>query len=579
MTHINYQFGEFYLDTASRNLLCAGKLTRLSPRAFDILLHLIKNHGRVVKKEELIEIVWTDSFVEENNLPVHISALRRVLKERETETKHIETVSGRGYCFLTSVKELKSPIPHLLSNSSAPNPSEIRSIAVLPFANKNDDSESDYLAAAITDSLISKLSKISQLKVISYSAVRQYQNTDFNLQEVGFLLGVDSILTGSIFEIGDELEIQSELVKVGDLSRLWGTQYQCKPENLFKTKTEISAAIADKLQIQLTKSEAKQITKQPTENSEAYQLYLKGRRFLEAHTKQELLKSIDYFNEALKIDSKFALAYADIGYAYLYLAIYFYAPTKETVSKSKQAIQKALTIDENLAEAYAIKGYSQLFELNLTGANQSFRKALELNHNSAYSHGLYGLYLLAVGDFQESLTQHYKSIELNPRLNSFAALSSMLMLMGEFQKAIDNWESSIELFPTFNAVHYGLALSYALLGKFDLALKNVQVALGIICSTENIALDGYIQALSGNHKEARKIIKQLIHNFDDAPVDLYDIAVIYNALGETDKAFEYIEKAYQSKFSHLLFLKIDPRMKSLHSDSRFESILQRLGLA
>lgn len=517
-------------------------------------------------------------FVEENNLPVHISALRRVLKERESGIKYIETVSGIGYCFLTPVEEVNSNILSALSKHLSPKANKIRSIAVLPFINKNPDSKFEYLAEGITDSLISNLSQISQLKVISYSAVSQYKDKQSNLQEAGFLLGVDSILTGSLIEIDGLLEIRVELVKVSDLSHIWGTNYQCKVEHLFKTKTEISVAIADKLQIQLTKSDAKQLIKQPTENSEAYQIYLKGRRFAETHSKQGLLKAVDCFNETLKLDPKFALAHADIAYAYIILGLSFFIPINEAVPKALASIQMALMTDESLSEAHAVNGFFQLYKLDLIGSKESFKNAIKLNSNSGFSHAHYGIYFLAVGDFKKALSLHYRSIELNPHTISFAALSSKLMMMGEFQQAIDNTEDTLELFSNRSNIYYGLAFSYAHLRKFDSALRNIQIAIELTLSTENMALASYIYALSENHSEAIKILNKLIDNYDTTPVDLYDIAAIYNALEDKDRTFEYLEKAFKSKFSHIFLLKIDPRFKSLHSDPRFEPLLRRIGL-
>ncbi len=575
----NYKFGEFYLDINSRNLLHHENLIRLSPRAFDILLYLIKHQGQVVSKDEILENVWADSFVEENNLAVHISALRRVLKERVFNTKHIETISGRGYCFLTPVTEVNSNVFSTLSANRSLEPSEIRSIAVLPFVNKNNDEKFDYLAEGITDSLISNLSNISQLKVISYNAVSQYKDQQSNLREVGFLLGVDSLLIGNIIEIDEKLEIRVELVKVSDLSHIWGTQYHCQIEHLFKTKTEIAVAIADKLQIQLTKSETKQLAKQSTESSDAYKYYLKGQHFSDTRTKQGLLKAIDCFNEALKIDAKFAPAYAQIAYAYTHLANSYFIPVSDAVSKARMAIQKALKIDEGLAEAHAANGYLQLFELDLAGAEKSLKYAVELNQNSWFAHAHYALYLIAVGDFRSTLDHHYKSIELSPHIISYSNLSTKLMMMGEYQKAINNVEEYIGSLPNRGNIHYVLAFSYAQLKKFDLALKNALIAINITSSTENTALYCYIQALFDNHNEALKILNELINNFQNAPIDLYDIAVIYSSLGKNDKAFEYLEKAFDSKFSHLFMLKIDPRLQSLHSDSRFESLLRRIGLA
>ncbi len=576
MSEKHYKFGEFCLDTNSRNLLHREQTIRLSPRAFDILLFLICRQGRVVTKDQIIENVWTDSFVEENNIAVHISAIRRVLGERVYNTKHIETISGRGYCFLTPVTEINSSVFSLLA-AHQPEPSEIRSIAVLPFSIEKTDERSRFLSDGITDSLINSLSQLSELKVISYSAVSGYRYRESNLRDVGFLLGVDSLLIGNIIEIDEDLEIRVELVRVCDLSRIWGTQYQCKLANLFKTKAEISVAIAEKLKIRLTKSETTRLVKQPTENSEAYQFYLKGRRLAETHSKQGLLKAINLFGEALKLDPEFALAHAYTGYAHTILALSFYVAPSEAVPKAEAAIESALAIDSKLSDAHAVRGFLLLYRLDLKQSEKSFKRAIELNPNNGFAHAHYGLYLLACGDFDVALNHHSKSIELSPNTLSFAALSTKLMMMGEYQKSIDNWESSSELFHNHSFAFFGLAFSYAHLGNYHVALKHVESALRIVRSTENLALAAYIYSLSGDRKKARVILKLLIENYDDAPVDFYDIAVIFDSLRDNENALVYLEKAIESKFSHIYYLLIDPRIVSVREDPRFNHFLRRLG--
>lgn len=574
----NYKFGDFYLETNSRSLFNQSKLNRLSPRAFKILLLLITKQGEAVGKNEIIDTVWADSFVEENNLAVHISALRRVLGENISGTKYIETISGYGYRFLPAVEEVDTDIFSALRQNQSSENAEPRSLAILPFANKTGSVEFDYLSEGITEGLIMNLSQLSQLKVIAHSAVSHYKEQAADLQETGFLLGVEAILIGKIFEFDKTLEISVELLKVSDLSHIWGMRYECQFEDFLKTRTDISIAIADKLHLEITKPQMSQLTKQPTKDSEAYKLYLRAWNFAEKKTKQGLLKGIKYYNEALKLDGKFALAYAGIAEAYINLGHFFLIPTDEAISNAQNAIRKALSLHADLSEIHAAKGLLELYNLNLKDSEKSFRRALKLNPNNSSAHSYYSIYLVAVGNFPLSLTHQYKAIELNPFISSrMGALSTRFYLMREYSKAIKTAEEVLELFPNNDLLYANMALAHAHLGLSDSALKNIQIAYEMEQRSDVYAHKGYIYALFGDRKESYTILNDIKSTEYHDPIDFCDIAVIYVALGDNDKAFEYLEKAYESKFSHLFLLKVDPRFDSLRSDPRFEPLLKRIG--
>lgn len=431
----HYKFGDFYLDTNSRNLFNQSKLTRLSPRAFKILLLLIEKQGEAIGKDEIIETVWADSFVEENNLAVHVSALRRVLGENISDIRYIETISGYGYRFLPTVEKVENDNLSAFIQNRLTRADELRSLAILPFTNKSKDSKFDYLSEGIAESLILNLSQISQLKVIAYSAVSRYKTQPLDLREIGFLLGVEAILIGSIAESDETLDISVELIKINNLSHLWGMQYQCKFEQLLKTRTEISVTIASKLRLRLTKSEAKQLNKQPTENSEAYKLYLVGWNFAEKKTKQGLLKGIECYRKALDIDSEFALAYAGLAEAYINLGHFSFIPMQEAVFKTQNAIRESLKFDKNLSEAHAVNGLLQLYNLDLRNSEKSLQTAIELNPNNSIAHSYYSIYLVSTGNFELSLFHQYKAIELNPFILAHTgALPNRFYLMRDFPK-------------------------------------------------------------------------------------------------------------------------------------------------
>lgn len=576
----SYKFGGFYLDTSSRNLLHQEKLIRLSPRAFDILLYLLENQGKVVKKDDLLEIVWKDSFVEENNLPVHISALRRVLRERDSNTKHIETISGRGYCFLTPVQKIDSDIFSTLSTSLPPDANKISSIAILPFSNKSNDSKFDYLAEGIAESLISNLSQLPQLKVMAYSAVSRYKEKVIDVQEIAFILGVSKILSGKIVKLGENLEVSLELINVSDLTQLWGEQYEFQPEDLFKLKKEISHKIVESLKLELTKTEATKLNKQYTSSSTAYKLYLQGRKLMDDRTKPNLLKSIECFEKALKIDSKFALAYTGIADAYNFLGNYFFLSSIEVLPKIKSAIQMSLSLDENLSEAYSSLGFLHLFyEYNVEKVESSLKTALKLNPNNVFAHTLFSVYFLNFSNAEKSLFHHYKALELDPlSITLNGGLASRFIFLNDYSSAIIQGEELLSLYPDYSYGYYYLAFAYAQMGDFVQAVKNIDKALRLNNSLEILALKGYILAFAGSKKEAKQVLDEIIKTSLTTPIDFIDIAHIYAALNEKDKAFEYLEKAREARMNHFCILKVDPRFDKLRSDPRFNPLLQRIGL-
>lgn len=541
----NYRFGGYFLETDSRSLLHAGKIVRLSPKAFQILLMLITHQGQVVSKDDLLHAVWSDSFVEENNLAVHISALRRVLGENLSDTKHIETISGIGYRFLTKVETVRGndTIQAYTATSETddtiPN-TRLNSIAVLPFNNKSGDPRLDYLAEGIAESLILNLSQLSKLKVISYSAVAGYKNKQVDIRETGFLLGVEAIVSGSISEINETLEISVELVQVSNLAHLWGMQYHRSFEQLLKTRTEISLAIAESLHLRLNKTEERQLSKKLTDNSEAYKLYLKGLNLFEKRGKQNLLKSVEHFEKAVELDEKFALAYAALGDAYLNLAHFFVFPTQKALLKADEAINRAIDLDANLSEAYSVKGLLNLFGLEIEKARASLEKAMELNPNNSMACSYYSIYLAIIGKKEKSIEYQYRSIELSPFVESRnASLSTRYYLVGEYEKAIQHAEEAIEIFPTHSLLHLAQAYSYAALEMFDEAMEKIEIFYSHHATTEIMALKAYVYARKNEREKSLEIIDKLLANIKTEPVDLYDIGIIYGSLGYKDKAFEF----------------------------------------
>jgi adenylate cyclase len=574
-----YKFEGFQLNKKNRALFQQGKQLHLSQRAFEILLFLVERHGQIVTKEFLLEEIWNGSFVEEGNLAVQMSALRNLLGEKRGEYKYIQTVTGKGYCFVADVEK---QVVENLTQPTSKNlvPENDLSIAVLPFWNRNEDQNIDFLAEGITESLISNLSQLPQLKVMAYSAVSPYQEKEIDVQETAFILGVSKILSGKIVKLGDTLEVSVELIKANDLTQIWGEQYAFQPEDLFKLKKEISHKIVESLKLKLTKIETTKLDKQYTSSTTAYKLYLQGRHLMDERTQPKLLKSIEYFEQALKIDPKFALAYTGIADAYCFLGIFYFLPASDVVQKARSAIQMAMALDKNLSESHSSLGFLHLiYDYNPRKAKVALEMALSLNQNNQRAHHNYSIYFLNYENYEKCLFHQYKALDFDPlSITLNGSLGTRFVFFRNYAKAIIQSEEVLALYPNYSYSFYNIAFSLALMGRFNEAIRNINKALTYNVSLEVQSMKGYILALSGNEKEAQRLLQEIIHKSQTTPMDFMDIAAIYSALDEKDKAFEYLERARESRMNHFCILNVDPRFDNLRSDPRFDEFLKKIGL-
>lgn len=585
MSNILFKFGDFVLNPETRHLFRQTETVRLPPHAFDILLFLIQKRGTVVLKDELLQQIWPGTFVEETNLAVHVSAIRRVLGEKRGENKYIETISGRGYCFVAPVKVVEANEniasgDDLQPPESAKVSGKIRSIAVLPFTNDSNVSSIRYLSEGITEGLIKSLAQINQLKVFARSAVFQYQNQDLHLQEIGFLLGADAILTGHILSVDQQLEISVELVKVFDQSHVWGMHYRCHFDDIFKIKMEIALAVTENLQVNLNRADAAQLRQVPTISSDAYKLYLKGRYLLSKKTKDGFLNGIEFFKRALKKDPNYALAYSGIADAYLLLCIHYHLPTSDTIPKAKAAVELALALDETLSEAHASRGHIQSrHEWKWEEAEMSFKRALALNPNNTIALRWYSSILIYLGRFQEGLSYQYKALELDPfSLHANTELGARFNYMREYDKAVEQLEEVIEIEPDFMFALTQLAMSYEKLGFHELALECAEKASNLFPSWEIETFKAWVYASAGEQTKAREILQAVLNNSGHEALDYCELATVYAALNDNQQSLDYLEKAIEKKSISICALKTDPRLDTLHSEGKFKELLERVEL-
>jgi serine/threonine-protein kinase len=459
----------------------------------------------------------------------------------------------------------------------------IDSVAVLPFVNASADPNAEYLSDGITESLINSLSMLPHLKVMSRDSAFMYKGKDADARTVGQALGVRAVLKGRVMQRGDDLEISAELVDARDDSHIWGQQYSRKASDIFALQGDLAKEMTSMLRMRLTGEDEKQMMKTYTANPEAYQDYLKGRYWWNKRTADAENKAIDYFQQAIAKDPNYALAYDGLADVYNILGTYNYAPPKEVYPKAKEAELKGLQLDDTLAEAHTSLAFTKMaYDLDWTGAAKEFERAFELNPNYAYAHVIHGINLRTTGRLEEAIAEEKRAVELDPlSLVGNRELGFTFYMARQYDQAIEQFRKTLELDPNFTLTREFLGSAYLQKNMHMEALAEFQEALAN--SPDNmftLSELGYAYAKSGRKAEAQKVLDQLNELSKRKFVPAISAVIIYVGLGEKDKAFEWLEKAYEDRSlgGPLASLKVDPLFDPLHSDPRFTDLLRRVNL-
>jgi TolB-like protein/Tfp pilus assembly protein PilF len=574
-----YEFGPFTLNAAEHTLLCDGRPVPLKPKILDLLLVLVQNSGHILEKDVLMNHIWPDSFVEESNLAVSISALRKVLGKGQEGQPYIENVPKRGYRFLADVVTFDHPIHQLQTKTNEKTRSEPGrpSIAVLPFKHIGSV-EDEYLGLGMTDALITRLSNVRQVIVRPTSAVRKYQET-LDPIATGKELRVESVLDGSIQRSGQRIRVTVQMVGVADGASLWAEKFDEQFTDIFEVEDSISEQVTRALTLKLTREEKEQLVKHPTQNTEAYQAYLRGRFCLNKRTPDSFKKAIEYFQQAIEIDPDYALAYCGLADCYIFVSGYNVFHPKEYLAKAEEAALKALQIDDTLAEAHVSIGFHKFDTWDYSGAAREFNRAIELNPNNAEAHAHYATYLRHAGRFDESIAEIERALELDPfSLSTMRSLGITFYFARQYDRAIKQLLAVLDLEPNFKSVHFFLGVAYEQKKMYDEAIIEYEKAKKVV-ELDARAYIGHAYAMSGKKAQAQNVLDELLELSQQRYVEPFFIALIYTALGEKDLAFAWLEKGYEDHLSTISVLIVDPMFDSLRDDPRFESLLQRMGLA
>lgn len=578
-----YKFGPFRIDAARRLLLRGEEVVPLAPKVFDTLLALVESGGREISKDDLMKRVWPDSFVEEGNLTINIFTLRKALGERPNEHQYIVTIPGRGYRFVATVTKVADVSAGGLAQAPATiglrEEAPAGSCAVLPFKSLSSNGDDQYLGLGMTDALITRLSNIHQIVVRPTSAVRKYAETEQDPVAAGRELRVQSVLEGSIRRAGDRIRVTAQLVSVRDGVPLWADKFDVSFTDIFAVEDLISEQLTKALTLKLTGNEKKLLMKRYTDNTEAYEAYLRGRFYTTKWT-LGFKNEVEYFNQAIEIDPAFALAYAGLADTF-YRASTVFLPPHEAMPKAKEAAMKAIELDDTLAEAHASLGVAREYcDWDWTEAEKEFRRAIELNPNYATGRLWYGLYLTEMGRLDESIAELERAQQLDPlsfEINAFLALP--FYCARRYDRAIEQLEKTFEIDPIYLQADYFLGWAYEQKGELAQAVAQYQKIVELIPHFPmGLAALGHAYAVWGKKDEARKMLEQLNERSSHVYVSPYDVALVYIGLGEIDRAFELLEEAYEEKSVWLVRLNVDLRLDPLRSDPRFRDLARRVGL-
>jgi TolB-like protein/Flp pilus assembly protein TadD len=464
----------------------------------------------------------------------------------------------------------------------SPPATTIASIAILPFVNSSGDQNTEYLSDGITESIINAFSHLPALRVMARATVFRYKGKDIDPQRAGRELGVDAVVAGRVLHQGDTLVIQADLVRVSDGSQLWGDRFNRKMADLLAVQDEISRQITERLRLRLTQNEQRLVEKHYTDNTEAYELYLKGRYFFVKTTEDGLDRSIAYFQQAVTADPNYALAYVGLAQSYSVLGgVFGFRSPRDTLPRSLEFAIKAVTLDPKLAEAHAaLAGYKLNYAWDWAGAEQEIRLALDLNPNYSTAHVTYGSYYQSMGRLDAAIAERKLAQQLDP-LSPFVTANAgyPYYYARRYDEALEHYRRAVDLDPNYPWTHLWIGQAYVQKGMYKEAIDAIDQAIRLSGGDIRAkATLGHAYGVADRQAEARAILDELKKRSAERYVSPYFLALVYAGLSDADRALASLEAAYQERHPYLTLLRVEPVFDRLRSDPRFLELQKRIGL-
>jgi TolB-like protein/Tfp pilus assembly protein PilF len=558
-----------------------------SPRVLERVLIRIGVHvGEVIHSEEdvLGDAVNVAARVESLAEPGGICITRQVVDqiERKVDYKIVKMGTRELKNIHRSVELYRLLVPAEMSRLGESSTFDRRRLAILPFANLSPDPEDRYFADGMTEEIISAVSKIGELSVISRTSVMRYKEGTVPIGQIGSELSVGSVVEGSVRKAGKKVRISAQLIDVESDRHLWAQSYDRDLTDVFAIQGDIAQQVAEALKVQLLSNQKRSIEKSMTNSPDAYTLYLKGRFYWNERSEDGVKKAVKYFEEAIKIDPRFALAHSGLADCYNVLADYTWMPPAQAHPLAKDHAVMALEIDDSLAEAHASLGLTLMSHFwDFDSAEREFRRAIELKPNYVPAYHWYHLLLFWRMRPEEAFMKEKRAYELDPysRVVSMGIGNSLLSL-GNVDQAIEQYKRVIELNPDFAVVHLWNAFAYAMVSKYEQAIEEGKKAIELDRrSIESKLTLAWVYAVSGQTEAAGKLLREVLTEADRVYVSPTWVAMVELAIGRKDEGFRSLEKAYDERDSQLLYFRRFPWLQAYRSDPRWLEIERRIGLS
>ena len=630
-----YRFGQFALDSRKRTVSRADSPVSLTPKAFDVLLFLVQNPNRLITKEELLQAVWGDTFVEEGNLTQYISHLRKALGNNSEDTRLIVTIARKGYQFTADVAvaeaadtaiqatvrvstdessladtqpALRSPADEAVPRAPrhwrkaafvgasavlllvvcfaswrhfggmTPPRSQKIMLAVLPFENLTGDPNKEYLADGLTEETISHLGRLNpeQLGVIARTSVMGYKHKDERLDQIGRDLSVQYVLESSLRESGSHLRITAQLVQVKDQTHLWSQDYDYLAKDILNVQDDVAKAVAREIRLRLSSQQQPDLARSRPVNPDAFDAYLQGHYFFQRNTDKDTDMAARYYERAIQLDPSFALAWVGLSRVRNWQANVGLIPNEEGHRRAREAVERALALNPNLAEAHAQMGrIKQQVDFDWAGADASFQRAIALEPGNPECVRLAASSAALLGRFDEALELGRRAVDLDPlNAESWESFGETEFFMGQLDEAAVNSKKALALSPD-------VWLSHSLLSQIYITQGRPQDALPEVELVRSDFMRAYLYSMAyyalGRKKESDAALSELITKYHEGGA--YQIALVYAFRNQSDEAFEWLDRAYIQHDGGLIQTKVDPLLKSLHNDPRYGAFLKKLNLA
>jgi serine/threonine-protein kinase len=560
----SYRFGPFRLDVNERRLWRGDLSVPLRSRVFDTLLVLVENSGRLVKKTDLLRLVWPDSTVEESNLTHNLSVLRKALRTEAADTSYIVTIPGKGYRFTAPVDV---PIE--------------RSIAVLPFTNMSSDPEQSFFCDGMSEELINALTQVEGLRVVARTSSFEFRGTNVDVRQVGERLGVSLLLEGSVRKFGNRVRVTAQLIRASDGSHLWSERYDRELSDMFAIQDDIANAIVAHVSAAVLGTLPSPRIKRPTQNQAVYHLYLEARHHRARENAEGTARAIELLRRALALEPTFAAGYALLARCYTTLCIYGLAPGDDVAAQAERAAARALELDDTLADAHRALGSirSGCF-WDWTAAQHAFERSLRLDPRAPGPHRAYAANFLApLGRMAEAEREIRIAVDLDP-LSPLESrlLAQILFWSRQYDAAVQQLRHTLELDASFPMTRTLLAAVYTSMGRPDQALEERVAELQSM--GRPAAAEELHRAYDAGGEEAvlRSQVESGLLRVKTGRAHPFSLALLYSQLNDRESAFDWLETAAGQRGGLTLYTKVHPWLDNLRADARFDRYLDRMGV-